>query len=561
MRYFILLILFGLSQSLFSQNALFIPDTISGTLFNLTVHHDSVQFLTGNKTATIGINNYAYLGPTLIINKGDSISLNVQNNLNDTTTMHWHGLHVAPQNDGGPYNMIMPGDSWNPKFTVRNDAATYWYHSHMHGKTGAQALKGQAGALIVRDQHESTLAIPRKYGVDDFPIIVQTQQFDSLNQIIPRGMEDSTMMVNGTQDPYLNVPSQIIRLRLLNADQERTYNFGLTGNQSFNLIALDGGLINNAASLTRIRLSPGERAEILVNFSGMNGQTIYLMSYASELPMDIMGGPTMPMPPGNPPMDSPLNGIDFNILQFNVVAQTSNPVLTFPTVLNNITPLLSTQAQKTRNITFTSISMMSMDGPFFFNGLSYDMMRIDYEIPINNIEIWNLTNQTMVAHPFHIHDVFFNILDRDGISPDVSEQGKKDVVLIQANETVRIIMQFNDFSNDTIPYVYHCHNLMHEDDGMMGQFIVKPANTGIAETYKNNGYLSVFPNPSSGLFELNSLNELEQITIRSIEGKIVYCKKHNGKTAKINIEELDAGTYFVTSSTVNNTYSKIIIIK
>ena len=277
-----LFLLTGISG--YSQNAIPIPDTLSGPVYNLDMHPDSVQFLPGVKTFTNAFNQYSYLGPTLIMNKGDMINLNVQNLLDDTTTVHWHGLHVPAMADGGPHTFFLSGTTWSPMFTVMNNAATYWYHPHLHMKTGQQAMRGAAGMIIVRDSVESTLNLPRQYGVDDFPIIVQTQQFDSANQILWRGMHDSTIFVNGTQDPMLSVPAQIVRFRMLNASQERNYNFGFTGNMPFQVIGNDGGLLTAPVQVTRIRLSPGERVEILLDLNGMTGQQFYLMSYASEFP-------------------------------------------------------------------------------------------------------------------------------------------------------------------------------------------------------------------------------------------------------------------------------------
>src|SRR6185312_14212198 len=214
---------------------------------------------------------------------------------------------------------------------ILNNAAMYWYHPHFMGKTAEQAIKGASGLIIVRDSAEAALTLPRKYGIDDVPLIVKCLQLDSNNQFMPRGMEDSTLLVNGVTNAQYSLPAQVVRLRLLNGSGERTFNFGFTANKQFYVIGSDGGLLNAPVGVTRIRLSPGERADVLVNLSGMNGQTIYLMSYASELPSGVQGGPTMPMPPGSPPMDSPLNGKDFSILKLNIVAQTTNPVTTIPT--------------------------------------------------------------------------------------------------------------------------------------------------------------------------------------------------------------------------------------
>jgi bilirubin oxidase len=545
MKKLLTLILLYLSGTASAQHLLNIPDTLSGLSFNLTVHPDSFQFAPGVISKTFGINSSKYLGPTLIMHKGDSISLTVNNNMGDTTTMHWHGFHIAPTNDGGPHSMIMNGMSWNPKFVVRNNAATYWYHPHMMEKTAEQAIKGDMGMIIVRDNAEAALLLPRRYGLDDFPVIVQSVELDSANQFMPKGMVDSILLVNGTDAPYVVMPSQVVRMRLLNASGERTLNFGFTANQSFYVIGNDNGLLPAPVSTTRIRLSPGERAEILIDFSGMNGQTTYLKSYASELPMGVQGGPTMPMPPGSPPMNSPLNGIDFNILQVNVGVQTVAPITTIPATLIADTPYLASASNASRTINMTADSMMVMDGPFYFNDSLFNMMRIDYHIPLNNTEIWTLTNQTMVAHPFHIHDVHFYILDRDGNTPPEVERGRKDVVLVQPNETVRFITKFEDFSDTTTPYMYHCHILMHEDDGMMGQFVVGGSAAGISnvKTLKND--IILYPNPAKEVVNLQSDIPLNNTTIRiyNMMGQLVYTTKWANGKCTISTKGWVKGTY------------------
>ena len=204
----------------------------------------------------------------------------------------------------------------------------------------------------------------------------------------------------------------------------------------------------------------------------------------------------MPMPNG-PPMDSPLNGVDYNIMQINVVPQTINPVTTIPVALTTNTPYAELSANATRTIRFTADSATVMDGPFYFNDSTFNMMRNDYIIPLNSIEIWKLVNETMVAHPFHIHDVEFYILDRNGNPPGPEESGRKDVVLVPPYDSVRFITKFTDFADTAIPYMYHCHILMHEDDGMMGQFIVSPSAIGINEATHRNGNFIAYPNPAS----------------------------------------------------------------
>src|SRR5690349_479171 len=164
-----------------AQNALFIPDTLTGPSLTLNVQAGTKQYFGTNNTPTYGYNGNI-LGPTLLLNDGDSVTLNVKNNLSQPTTVHWHGLHVAPQNDGGPHQIITAGGTWSPSFKVRNEASTFWYHPHGEGKTEIQVTRGLAGMIIVRDNIEKSYVLPRRYKIDDFPLIVQTKAFDPLLQ-------------------------------------------------------------------------------------------------------------------------------------------------------------------------------------------------------------------------------------------------------------------------------------------------------------------------------------------------------------------------------------------
>lgn len=561
----LLIFAFIFTLNVSSQTALPIPSTLSGNDINLTMNIGTVSFLSGNPTQTFGFNGNPYLGPTLILEKGQNANIMVTNQIGESTSVHWHGMHVAAMNDGGPHTPILNGTTWNPQFTVLDKAATYWYHPHFHGKTAEHAIKGAAGLIIVKDPEEAALNLPRTYGQDDFPIIVQTAQFNNNNQLMPLGMQDSLAIVNGAranygQSVFLNVPSQVIRLRLLNAAGERSFNFGFTANKSFKIIASDGGLLNAPIDATRIRVSPGERYEILVDLNGMNGQSIQLMSYASELPIGIQGGPTMPMPPGSPPMNSPINGIDFNLLQLNIGAQTVNPILTTPTTLAVFTPIAASASNITRSINMTALDPMSMDGPFYMNGLLFDMNRIDYIIPLNNTEIWQITNQTMVAHPFHIHNVQFYLLDRDGNTPPLFERGRKDEVLIYPNETISFITNFDTFEDDTMPFMYHCHILMHEDAGMMGQFLVKSNLNTDNENLVLTKNLNINPNPVNDSFSINIPESTLDYDIRITDtrGKVVLTIKSKNNML-IDVSSLSSGVYHVIVRNSTDFYSGKLI--
>jgi blue copper oxidase len=565
------LIFWGIQVVAFAQQPLFIPDTLTGSTINLNIHADSVQFFPGQISQTYAFNANKFLGPTLILNKGNAVTINVNNQIADTTTVHWHGIHLPAMHDGGPHTTIAPGDVWSPNFVVMDHAATYWYHPHLHMKTAEHVIKGAAGLIIVRDTTEAGLILPRKYGVDDFPIIVQCQEWDTLNQVLPEGMQDSIIMVNGVRGNYgssvfLDAPAQVVRLRVLNASGERAFNFGFTNNQSFYQIATDGGLLNAPVLATRVRLAPGERAEILLDLTNMQNQTLYLMSYASELPMGVQGGPTMPMPPWAPPMDSPLNGVDFNIMQINVVAATVNPVTTIPGTLVSNNPYSASSAHTQREIRFTADSVMVMDGPFYFNDSTFNMMRIDYTIPLNSIEVWKLVNETMVAHPFHIHDVQFYILDRNGIPPAPEEAGRKDVVFVLPGDTVRFITKFEDFADTMYPYMYHCHILMHEDDGMMGQFIVHPNPVGISPNNNlENVSVEIYPNPINGdilRIHVDGVNNSQVgIVICDMSGRTVAASNSfvSSGWIEMSLPTIQPGNYVIQINTGKSTIRRKII--
>lgn len=558
-----------LSNILVAQNKLYIPPTLTGTAFNLTVQSGTKQFYGSTSTPTYGVNG-VWLAPTLIVNKGDSITLNVINNLPVKTTMHWHGLHVSPENDGGPHQSIKPNSTWSPTFKVRNNAGTFWYHPHGAGQTDPQVSKGIAGLLIVKDNVEAALNLPRTYGVDDFPIIVQSKAFDELQQIATATGMDTAIFVNGTLKPYLDAPEQVVRFRVLNGSSLRSYNFGLSNGQSFYQIATDGGMLDTSVKLTRLRLSPGERAEILINLSGMKGQTIYLKSYSSELPVGIYGADSV----GNTTNEihdytyNFLNGLDFNLLKINIVSATSGAITTIQKSLVAINPFNTSSATKNRKIVMDTIRLLSFEtpnqaeGPFGMNNKSFDMEVVNEVIHLNTTEIWTLVNKTMVAHPFHIHDIQFNIIEKSGKLPPANERGWKDVVLVMPNDSVKFITKFTTFSNNTVPYMYHCHLLHHEDDGMMGSFLV--IDTTLAAVNHQNflNTLKLFPNPVSSLLTIQSGINLKvaEIKVFNIFGEIVSTKKLEEEiNTTIDISGLSNGIYVLQINSENKFFTQKFI--
>ena len=557
----------GISEKTFSQNPLFIPDTLSGKVFNLTVQKSSKVFFTGYTTTTYGFNG-PFLGTTLFMNKGDSVTLNVINTLLEATTVHWHGFHIPSKYDGGPHQVINAGTTWSPSFKIRNNAGTYWYHPHGHRKTEIQVSKGLAGLIIIRDSAEASYTLPRKYKVDDFPLIVQARIFDDFKQIATATHDDSIVMVNGTINPFLQVPKQVVRFRILNGSPERTYNFGLSDSSYFYLIATDGGLLEQPYKTKRLRLSVGERAEILIDFGKDTiGQQKYLMSYSSELPKGIIGADsvgtkTLIIQDGY--YQNKLNGLDFKLLRFDVITTTTTtiPVTTIPTSFAPITYIPPSQATVTRHLNFTPDLKTSgqqgfVDGPFFINMKTFNMDSINQVVFLDNTEIWELTNKTLVAHPFHIHDIQFFVLDINRKPPPPELSGYKDVILVQPDDTVRFITKFDLFSDEVVPFMYHCHLLHHEDDGMMGSFLVvdTTGKSGISENdlLCNMKVYQDFSNNELSIKLSSKKNTASRIIIIDMLGRkqknIFSGTIYQGENElKANISDLKKGIYFVVLS-------------
>lgn len=566
MRVSICIVLFFQWAFLQAQNPLVIPPVLTGPTFNLTVQTGTQVFYGNTLTPTYGING-PWMSPTIIVNKGDSITLNVINNLPVKTTMHWHGLHVSAVNDGGPHQSINPNTTWSPSFKVRNNASTFWYHPHGAGQTDPQVSKGLAGLFIVKDAAEATLTLPRTYGIDDIPVIVQSKSFDELQQIAIASDMDTTLFVNGTLNPFFNAPAQVIRFRLLNGSSLRSYNFGLSNGQTFYQIGTDGGLLDTSLALTRLRLSPGERAEILIDFSGMNGQSLYLKSYASEMADGIYGAENVGFGADtiHEYEDNFLNGADFDLLRLNIVPQTGNPVTTIPTALVPYTPFDVADATNYRTIVMDTIRLLPIDvpnlaeGPFGMNNQTFDMDVVNDTVHLNTTEVWTLVNRTLVAHPFHIHDIQFNIIEKSGLPPLPSEAGWKDVVLVMPGDSVKFITKFETFADNMTPYMYHCHLLHHEDDGMMGSFLViDTAATGVSE-YNIDSNILVYPNPTDNFLNIIVTDGKEStVTIFNALGMQLYSRKVM-LSAQMDISGLESGIYFIQIQSSKGMVTKKII--
>lgn len=295
-------------------------------------------------------------------------------------------------------------------------------------------------------------------------------------------------------------------------------------------------------------MGPGQRADILIDLSGIQGQNIQLMNFGSEIANAIYGASQPGMMPQLmlPGYDqNPLNGNDYTVLDIQVGAPTSIPVTTIPTNLTTHNIPQEGTEDITRSLLFNT--QQNIVGPFTINGSLFDMNVINYTVPLGNREIWSLTNQTPIAHPFHIHDVQFYILDINGSPPPPELSGLNDVVMVPAGMgNVRFIADFLDHANDTIPYMYHCHMLTHEDEGMMGQFIVTDPNASVVENMSS--LANVYPNPSNDVISVTHPRlKNAELTLVDITGSVIPISMALQSTDEgiINLSSIASGMYFL----------------
>lgn len=544
MRKLTLLFLF-VNYCLHAQyNTIAIPEALYGTTFNLNIHESVKQIKpTGNQTVTGSINNETFWGPTLFINKGDLVNFNVTNNLNESTTLHWHGMHLPAVMDGGPHQIIPAGTLWQPYWTMKNNAGTYWYHPHLHSTTEAQITKGVGGLLIVKDPIESALALPRTYGTDDIPIILTSRNFDASNQFSVGRAYGDYMLTNGTLNGQITLPKQMVRLRILNAELERGYNLGFSDNRTFYVIANDGGLLNTPISVTRLPVHVGERYEILVNLgTDAIGSSIDLKAYNSG---QIFGFPGAENATAGI-FGSLLNNVTFNVLHINIGAATTTttPILSVPTTLANNTYFTATDATVNRTVT---ISGGQPGNAFNFDSTLYNDTTINKTINVDTTEKWTVTNGNIFGHCFHIHDVQFKIISRSTGTVGAYESGWKDSFFLNINESVSFVCRFKDYADATHPFMYHCHFAQHEDSGMMGQFVVTGTPLG-TEIFSNSTDFKLYPNPANDKINIvlkDGATKIYYITITTIEGRVVMMLPQPQWENGIDISSLESGTYLL----------------
>lgn len=416
----------------------------------------------GGTLAPAWMLNGSLPSPLLRVRTGDAFRVTMQNQLPQDMILHWHGLAPPVAMDGHPRFAVPNGGSFDYEFTVADRAGTYWYHSHTHMHTGEQTYRGIAGLLLVNDAEEDTLGLPS--GARELPIILQDRRvdaqglpvFDATGPTLMAGLMGTEPFGNGVRRPYVEVDSALYRLRLLNGSNARILRLGRSDGRPLIMIGNDGGLMPAPQSLASIDLAPAERADILLDLRALNAGDVMMLR---SLPFVLAGG-------GGFMAGANLQGQPLDLVEFRVTREVDDPTAA-PGSLPAVTLPDPADAAGTRTFRFQSQMMLHT-----INGASFAIDRVDETVPFDTTEVWTFVNESNLPHPVHLHATHFRVVSRTGGRGQVMpwETGRKDTVLLHPFETVQVAVRFTAQRG---LFLLHCHNLAHEDMGMMANILVQ----------------------------------------------------------------------------------------
>ena len=450
--------------------------------YELTQKAGESEILPGLKTEVWGYDGL-FPGPTIESRSGRGIVVRHRNELPVPVSTHLHGGRTPPGSDGYPTDLIMPRGTEHGHSTgghgstgtegsrhfkdyaypLEQRAATLWYHDHRMDFTGPQVWRGLAGFHIVRDREEDALPLPK--GEKDVPLMICDRSFDEDGSFLypsldpsllgEPGVEDDYMdgvlgdaiLVNGVPWPFMEVSATRYRFRILNASNARRYELDLEPKNGapFVQVGSDGGLLGAPIHHRKIRLAQAERFDVVIDFSGYEvGTEVTLKNRLGD-------------------------GSTADVMRFRVTRKERDESAV-PRRLSDMAPfdeLEESRARLTREFRFTRVGD---EGRVMWgiNGEPFDPGRMDARPELGSTEVWHL-KAAPAAHPIHLHLVHFKVLSRNGREPRPTDAGWKDTVDLTSGEEARVLVRFDGYRGR---YVFHCHNLEHEDMMMMANFEV-----------------------------------------------------------------------------------------
>jgi blue copper oxidase len=437
-----------------TRSPLAVPATMSAAAAALVAAPGTAR-IAGREASSAWLFNGLLPAPTILARQGEQAHIRLLNHLPEPTIVHWHGVLVPADMDGHPRYAIDPGASFEYEFPIVQRAGTFWYHPHAHHLTAGQIQRGLAGFFIIGDEEEDALRLPS--GQREILLLQQDRHGDAAEAFryapttadLRTGMLRDVPFGNGTRLPTLQVSGQRYRFRILNASQARVYLLGLDNGAGLTVIGNDGGLLPSAAEVESVFLGVGERIDFLIDFAGYpTGTRLMLKSLPWSLPSEADG--RYPQ------------GLEMNLLELVCRGGGSANDSPLPAILSSV-PRLAPGAAADREFVFRSTGQGDMHQ---INGRTFDMNRVDEQIPLGQAERWRFFNDSALPHPVHLHGTHFQVESRSGGRNQVfpHEAGWKDTVLVMPLETVAVLVQFDKYRGI---FPLHCHNLQHEDMGMM----------------------------------------------------------------------------------------------
>ncbi|MFF2192656.1 multicopper oxidase family protein [Streptomyces sp. NPDC058157] len=418
--------------------------TANGTdTYDMYVGRATTQIIPGVDTEVITFNG-AFPGPTIRARRGRPVVIRQKNRLDMPVSIHLHGGHVTPDNDGDPMATIAPGTARLYRYGNDQAHAPLWFHDHAHHMESEHVYRGLSAFYLLSDDEERALPLPS--GQYDVPIALRDVRFDDAGQLL-YVMDDfqnrNTILANGKPWPYFQVAARKYRFRILNSTNIRFFTLRLSDGGEIIQIGSDGGLLETPYRTGTLSLSPGERVDVVIDFSRYPvGTQLVLENTEGPGPVEQVG----------------------KVLRFDVT-RTAADTSSVPARLRTLPAL--PPATVHREITLR----MDEDGRAapgaYMNDLVYDPARIDQSITWGSTEIWTVSNvNRFVPHNFHMHLVQFRVLERNGGPVGPAEAGLKDTVRVMPGETVKVQATFDSYRGK---YLYHCHLFDHAAMGMMAQ--------------------------------------------------------------------------------------------
>jgi FtsP/CotA-like multicopper oxidase with cupredoxin domain len=454
------------------------------------------RVLHGHPTTLQGIPR-SFVGPVMRLQQGQRVRVHLVNDLPEPTIIHWHGLDVPERADGHPRLAVGSGQKYVYEFEVINRAGTYWYHPHPHMRTASQVMRGLAGVILVSDPTEASLKLPS--GSDEIVCVLQDRQLDADNQIVHTagmpmdlmtGFLGNRVLVNGRLPETLSLATRAYRIRFMNGSNSRVYKLAWDDDSPIIVIGTDGGLLERPVTRRFVTLAPGERADTILDLSTREpGTRLLLRSLAfPQRPFDMpMGGGRgrgrgmgrarsmkMDGDRGLP------NGAPIDILPISIDRR-ERAGFALPERLSTYDRTWQPPLSVPTRVVRIDFRMMR----FFLNGRQFDMTDVAEEetVTAGSTHVWEFDNSgpammnMRIGHPMHLHGRQFRVLKRQiepgresdwqALKDGFVDEGWKDTVLVMPGERVQVLVQFSRYPG---LFLYHCHNLEHEDMGMMRNY-------------------------------------------------------------------------------------------